>query len=505
MSPRLLDLSTELVIQILAHLSSHDIGACAQTSRRLRNIISSSQYLQYLVRTEVAGVHDPFFPGLSIHERISVLEKWERAWHGLDLRQPALQCIVPRDISVSVLHYEIHGGYLVATRRFPADDRPMGYSYIDLDDVVRNGHAVWNNIDLLQSLSVFAYCFNVEEYNLAVMLVFNPEEDPEPHGSLRLVDFSKGTDHPLASSPNIPLQFEGKKMSIYDAYDVHMEVAGDNVIVMITQARALPDLIFLVGWKLGNVSLILTAPDLTYASSFALINTESLALVNLQTNTLEIHRIVGGASFVLTFPKTGIQPLSASFRLAQAFPAMCSARSQCLPFQPSTDACLVGLTAVLAAQDGSIKFYWLATRRDYFYSLTKTGRDSDDTPTPWETWSQRTACCVELEHPLAAPIPAGARWLVHSQPLVVREFGLSRSQRIQADRRTYHDDNAGNAIPCDALQDVFASQLPYFDIISVGERKYQSVTADYEWVVGMNEDTDGFSRRIHRIDIHHVV
>lgn len=171
MSPRFLDLSTELVIQILAHGSLRDIGACAQTSRRLYSIISGSQYLRYLLRTKIAGVHDPFLPGLSIQERLSVLERWERAWHSLDLRQPALQCIVPRDFSVSTLRYEIHGGYLIGARRFPVDDRPLGYNYIDLHDAVKRGYPSWNSVDLHQSLSVFSYCFNVQEHNLAVMLV----------------------------------------------------------------------------------------------------------------------------------------------------------------------------------------------------------------------------------------------------------------------------------------------------------------------------------------------
>jgi hypothetical protein len=35
-----------------------------------------------------------------------------------------------------------------------------------------------------------------------------------------------------------------------------MEAAGDNIIVMITQARALPDFIYVVGWKTGTVSLV---------------------------------------------------------------------------------------------------------------------------------------------------------------------------------------------------------------------------------------------------------
>ncbi len=171
MAPHFLNLSTELLIQIFSYGSLRDIGACARTSRRLHDIISGSLYLRYLIRTKTTGVCDPFLPGLSIHERLSVLERWELAWHDLDLRKSTLQCVVPRDISVSVLRYEIHGGCFIGTRRLPADDRPLGYNYVDLHDAVKHGYVSWNNVDLHQSLSVFSYCFNVEEYNLAVMLV----------------------------------------------------------------------------------------------------------------------------------------------------------------------------------------------------------------------------------------------------------------------------------------------------------------------------------------------
>jgi hypothetical protein len=70
------------------------------------------------------------------------------------------------------------------------------------------------------------------------------------------MDFRKGSDHPLATAPNIQLHFGGKAMDINDAHDAHMAVAGDNIIVMITQARALPDYVFLIGWKSGKVSLV---------------------------------------------------------------------------------------------------------------------------------------------------------------------------------------------------------------------------------------------------------
>ena len=171
MSPQLLDLSTELVIHILSYLSVRDVGACVLASRRLRNIVSGSLYLQYLVRTQIAGVQDPFLPGLSIHERIAVLQRWERAWRALDLRQPAMQCVVPKDITAGAIGYEIHGGYLIATRRFPVDDRPMGYSYLDLHDAVQRGSASWHSVDLPQSLFVLNFCFNIEEHNLVAILV----------------------------------------------------------------------------------------------------------------------------------------------------------------------------------------------------------------------------------------------------------------------------------------------------------------------------------------------
>jgi hypothetical protein len=69
------------------------------------------------------------------------------------------------------------------------------------------------------------------------------------------MDFCEGKAHPLATSSNIPLQFDGGVICTHDTYDVHMEVAGDRIIVMVTQFMALPDFVFLVGWKSGDVSL----------------------------------------------------------------------------------------------------------------------------------------------------------------------------------------------------------------------------------------------------------
>jgi hypothetical protein len=243
---------------------------------------------------------------------------------------------------------------------------------------------------------------------------------------------------------------------------------------------------------------ILTAPDLTYAASFALLNAKLIALLNLQTNTLDIHRIPESNSCVLQriaqlflpVSQPAIPFCSATFLQAQACTPSYSSRPRCLPFYLSPDACLLGLTVIGTAKDGTMTFHWIGIRADYLSSIPETRRDSSssDPPTPWETWSLLTAGCFEINHPLAAPIPAGARWLLDSQPLVVREFGLSRSKKITADQKTHNDGVADDVARRETPRDIFDSQpqLPYCDVKARMGEKYQSVIADYEWVVGMS-------------------
>jgi hypothetical protein len=149
------------------------------------------------------------------------------------------------------------------------------------------------------------------------------------------------------------------------------------------------------------------------------------------------------------------------------------------------------MTVIAGAKDGMMTFYWFGIRSDYLSSIPESNRDSSssDGPTPWETWSLRTAGCFEIEHSLAAPIPAGARWLMGSQSLVVREFGLSRSKKTGTDQKTRKNGIADDVVRREMPQDVFSSQpqLPYWDVKARMGEKYQSVIADYEWVVGMSD------------------
>jgi hypothetical protein len=76
-----------------------------------------------------------------------------------------------------------------------------------------------------------------------------------------------------------------------------------------------------------------------------------------------------------------------------------------------------------------------------------------------------------------------------SQSLIVREFDPSGSKRPRRDQKKHNDSVADDVVHRETLQDVFASQpqLPYCDVKARMGEKYQSVIADYEWVVGMSD------------------
>ncbi len=87
MYPPFLNLSAEILIEILTHLPLRDIVACKLACRKLHDIIANSSLLQYIIQTFLAGVYDPLLPGASIVERMSALKSLEARWRDLDVRR----------------------------------------------------------------------------------------------------------------------------------------------------------------------------------------------------------------------------------------------------------------------------------------------------------------------------------------------------------------------------------------------------------------------------------
>jgi hypothetical protein len=167
MNSPLLNFSAEILIEILAHLPLRDIVACKLTCRKLYDVIAHSSFLQYIIETLLAGVHDPLIPGASIVERLSVLKAFEATWRDLDVRQRTAQ--ITRGAAWPWLNYTVHDEYLLAVRGDSEDpNQPPGYSYIDLRQQAAFTHPVWRTVDVPWNGQHCMFAFAANENGLAV-------------------------------------------------------------------------------------------------------------------------------------------------------------------------------------------------------------------------------------------------------------------------------------------------------------------------------------------------
>ena len=116
MTPPLLSLPSEVLIEILSYLRPRDIAACQRSCRQLNDTVSHSQLLRYLIRVGRAGLHDPLLPGYTIPQRIEALEKWEAAWNNLEMIESSCHIKHTVPCEISSLRCRIHDDFLIMTR-----------------------------------------------------------------------------------------------------------------------------------------------------------------------------------------------------------------------------------------------------------------------------------------------------------------------------------------------------------------------------------------------------
>ena len=166
-----LNLSAEILIEILAYLPLRDIEACQLTCRKLRNVIAGSSLLQYIIQTFLAGVDDPLVPGVSIVERITTLKTLEARWRDLDIRRRTAQ--INRGTAWPWLNYTVHDDYLLAVRvDGEHSDQPPGYSYIDLREQAAFTDPLWKKVDVPWSDQHCIFAFAANENDLAVVVTY---------------------------------------------------------------------------------------------------------------------------------------------------------------------------------------------------------------------------------------------------------------------------------------------------------------------------------------------
>src|SRR5579863_8243768 len=82
-SSPLLSLPLELLVRILSYLPCTDLCVMQETCRGIKEIITSTIYLEYILYTEMNTVDDLLPPDVPLRKRVELLKLHERSWSDL--------------------------------------------------------------------------------------------------------------------------------------------------------------------------------------------------------------------------------------------------------------------------------------------------------------------------------------------------------------------------------------------------------------------------------------
>ena len=144
----LLDLSTEVLIEILAYLPAADMTAVQRTCRTIRDIVAGTAYLQYTLLSNINRVNDLLPPDFPYSERLKLLRCHEQSLRDLKFNLFA-EC---HDISsiTNLDLFTLQGGHLIY-QCFPERASGLQYGYTDLCSAERNEELQWVHLTMGES------------------------------------------------------------------------------------------------------------------------------------------------------------------------------------------------------------------------------------------------------------------------------------------------------------------------------------------------------------------
>jgi len=144
----LLDLSTEVLVEILAYLPPVDMIAVQRTCHTIRAIVAGTAYLQYTLHAKINGVDDLLPPDFPYSERLERLRCHEQSWRDLQFHRfaechdiPGVPDLAVFTLQDSCLIYECSSGR----------GRGLQYGYTDLCSADRNKELRWVHLTMGES------------------------------------------------------------------------------------------------------------------------------------------------------------------------------------------------------------------------------------------------------------------------------------------------------------------------------------------------------------------
>src|SRR6267142_1914293 len=267
----LLDLSTEVLIEILAYLPVVNLFSVQRTCRTIRDIIAGTTYFQYTMRAYINGVDDLLPPDFPHPERLELLRHHEQL---LNSQQLNIFTQYHRDRVTGAVPlpraspFVLQDGYLIYEYLMGGLQR---YGYADLCSASPDEELRWVHITIanghLPTTSTATVGFAVDHdlmvairYCVASDLII---ESLTSHSKwwqdvrvavvqLTFFQFTTGAPHPLSSTHTVSLPQLGSGQPF--TY-VSQEVLGDHVLVTACSLD-FKAAFYLVSWKTGVVTLV---------------------------------------------------------------------------------------------------------------------------------------------------------------------------------------------------------------------------------------------------------
>jgi hypothetical protein len=253
----LLDLSTEVLVEILAYLPVVSLFSVQRTCRTIRDIIAGTTYFQYTMRAYINGVDDHLPPDFPHSERLELLRRHEQSWSILQLRPSTFARCVTGDVPFTS-NFTLQDGYLIYECLTCASGWPR-YGYADLCSSSQDEELRWVHINM-DPFAISTVTFAVDHdlmvatgycvtSNLIIeyLTVYRDPWRPDIMGpmlQLSFFQFTTGAPHPLSSTHTVTLP---------RAF-ISQEVLGDHVLV--TVGGSSDAALCLVSWKTGAVTLV---------------------------------------------------------------------------------------------------------------------------------------------------------------------------------------------------------------------------------------------------------
>jgi F-box domain len=144
LSCTLLDLSTELIIEILSYLPAMDLFFVQRTCRTIHDIIAGTARLQYVLLTHIHGVDDLLPPDFPYSERLELLQRHEQSRKTLQFNL-LTQCVTSMPYPD---RFTLRDGYLIYETLTASTPQ---YGYTDLCSVSCNEEVRWVHVTMDKS------------------------------------------------------------------------------------------------------------------------------------------------------------------------------------------------------------------------------------------------------------------------------------------------------------------------------------------------------------------